>query len=43
MRLPGSVVAAESTTGVVATHDPLMLVSADHVVELRDGDLETHR
>jgi putative ABC transport system ATP-binding protein len=37
------VVAAEGTTAVVATHDPLMLEIADHVVELRDGLLETHR
>jgi putative ABC transport system ATP-binding protein len=43
MHLLRSVVAAEGTTAVVATHDPLMLEIVDHVVELRDGLLETHR
>jgi putative ABC transport system ATP-binding protein len=43
MHLLRSVVAAEGTTAVVATHDPVMLDVADHVVELRDGLLETHR
>lgn len=43
MRLLRSVVAAEGTTAIVATHDPLMIEIADRVVELRDGYLETHR
>jgi putative ABC transport system ATP-binding protein len=39
MALLRSIVDAEGVTLVVATHDPLMLDSADRVVELRDGSL----
>jgi putative ABC transport system ATP-binding protein len=37
-----SVVRAEGITAIVATHDPMMLDVADHVVELRDGRLVEH-
>ncbi|MEA2623015.1 MAG: putative transport system ATP-binding protein, partial [Chloroflexota bacterium] len=39
MRLLRNVLAAEGTTAIVATHDPLMLDVADRVVELRDGQV----
>jgi len=39
MALLHDVVREEGVTAVVATHDPLMLESADRVVELRDGRL----
>lgn len=39
MHLLRSVVRAEGVTAVVATHDPLMLETADRIVELRDGIL----
>ena len=42
MRLPGSA-AADGTTAVVATHDPLLLDIADQPVGLRDGRLEIVR
>lgn len=41
MRLLRAVLAAEGTTAIVATHDPLMLEFADRVLELRDGVLDT--
>jgi len=37
MRLLRSIVDSDRVTAVVATHDPLMLETADRVVELRDG------
>jgi putative ABC transport system ATP-binding protein len=39
MRLLRSIVDSDGVTAVVATHDPLMLESADRVVELRDGKI----
>jgi putative ABC transport system ATP-binding protein len=39
MRLLRSIVDTDGVTAVVATHDPLMLESADRVVELRDGKI----
>jgi putative ABC transport system ATP-binding protein len=39
MRLIQSVVRNEGVTAIVATHDPLMLDTADRVLELRDGVL----
>jgi putative ABC transport system ATP-binding protein len=43
MALLRSIVDTDRVTVVVATHDPLMLESADRVVELRDGQLVEHR
>jgi putative ABC transport system ATP-binding protein len=43
MALLHDVVREEGVTAVVATHDPLMLESADRVVELRDGRLVEQR
>jgi len=39
MRLLRSIVDSDGVTAVVATHDPLMLETADRVVELRDGKI----
>ena len=39
MRLLRSIVNSDGVTAVVATHDPLMLETADRVVELRDGKI----
>jgi putative ABC transport system ATP-binding protein len=39
MALLRSIVDTDGVTVVVATHDPLMLETADRVVELRDGQL----
>ena len=39
MRLLRSIVDSDGVTTVVATHDPLMLDTADRVVELRDGKI----
>jgi len=39
MALLRSIVDSDGVTAVVATHDPLMLETADRVVELRDGHL----
>jgi putative ABC transport system ATP-binding protein len=38
-----SIVDTDGVTVVVATHDPLMLETADLVIELRDGQLVEHR
>jgi putative ABC transport system ATP-binding protein len=43
MALLRSIVDTDGVTVVVATHDPLMLESADRVIELRDGQLVEHR
>jgi putative ABC transport system ATP-binding protein len=42
MALLRAIVDADGVTAVVATHDPLMLETADRVVELRDGKV-VHR
>jgi putative ABC transport system ATP-binding protein len=42
MALLRSIVDAEGVTAIVATHDPLMLETADRVIELRDGHVITH-
>jgi putative ABC transport system ATP-binding protein len=39
MLLLRDVVGTEGVTAIGATHDPLMLDVADHVLELRDGEL----
>jgi putative ABC transport system ATP-binding protein len=39
MRLLRSIVDSDGVTAVVATHDPLMLETADRVLELRDGKI----
>ncbi len=39
MRLLKNVVHSEGMTGIVATHDPLMMELADRVVSLNDGEL----
>ena len=41
MTLLRAVVRSEGVTAVVATHDPMMLETADRVLELRDGVLAT--
>jgi putative ABC transport system ATP-binding protein len=43
MALLRSIVDTDGVTVVVATHDPLMLETADLVIELRDGQLVEHR
>ena len=43
MLLLRSIVDSDRVTAVVATHDPLMLETADRVIELRDGRLVNHR
>jgi putative ABC transport system ATP-binding protein len=42
MLLLRDVVRTEGVTAVVATHDPVMLDVADHILELRDGELVEH-
>ena len=37
MALIRTIVRSEGTTAVVATHDPVLIELADHVIELRDG------
>jgi putative ABC transport system ATP-binding protein len=37
MALIRSIVRAEGTTAIVATHDPALIDLADRVIELRDG------
>ena len=37
MELLQGLVRSEGVTAIVATHDPMLIDLADHVVELRDG------
>jgi putative ABC transport system ATP-binding protein len=37
MRLIQALVRSQNVTGIVATHDPILLDLADRIIELRDG------